>query len=339
MNRTTKYILKKFMETFNPIFFSLFFIVSIVYFIKISQITAIVKVTFFEIGELYIFFLPRIILYTFPVVFFIAIAISLLKMSKDNEINVIFSFGYSPKTLMKIFLNLSIAATFFLLLNSIFLIPLSIQLYKNFIDIKKAEASLNIKAMEFGQKISNWVVFINKSNKKNSFSNVILYSKQNNKENFILAKTAHIDNKNNNLKLILQNGKAFVIKKGNIKQIDYKQMIIFNKIHSSIFAQQGIWHYWKQIPKDKGRAKDFANYIIISVFPLLGFLLAISLGIYNPRYENKNIYLNLFITVLAYYVSMYFFISINPWIALILTPITTFIFSLIIFKIKILKRY
>ncbi len=339
MRRTTKYILKKFIETFNPIFFSLFFMVSIIYFIKISQITAIVKITFLEIGELYVYFLPRIILYTFPVVFFISIAISLLKMSKDNELSVIFSFGYSPKKIMKIFLNLSAAVTFILLLNSIFLIPLSIQLYKNFMDVKKVEANLNIKAMEFGQKLSNWVVFVNKSSKKNHFEDVILYSKEKNKENFILAKKAHLDTKNGTLKLILQNGRAFVIKKEDIKQINYKQMDIFNTSHSNIYANQGVWQYWKEISKDKGRAKDFANYIIISIFPIAGFLFAISFGIFNPRYEKGNIYLILLLTILAYYIIMYLLISSNPWAALVIVPTITFILSLALFKKKILKRY
>ena len=108
MNKITKHILKNFIETFNPIFFSLFFMISIIYFIKIAKITSIIKVTFLELGELYIYMLPRLLLYTLPVVFFISIAISLSKMSKNNEINIIFSFGYSPKKLTKIFSILSL---------------------------------------------------------------------------------------------------------------------------------------------------------------------------------------------------------------------------------------
>ena len=339
MSKISKYILKNFTESFNPIFFTLFFMVSIIYFIKIAQITAIIKITFLELGKLYLFILPRIIIYTFPLVFFIAIALSLVKMSKDNEISVIFSFGVSPKKITKIFFILSLTTSLFLLVNALFLVPISKQLYKNFVDVKKAEAKLNITAMEFGQKFSNWLVFINKSNKQNSFQDIVMYSKEKNKEDFIISKSASIQNDKGALNLNLKDGKAFIIEKDSIKQTDYKAMKIYNSKNLEITKSKGVLSYWLKALKDKKRAKDFATFILISIFPLFTFLIAVSIGIFNPRYEKSNVYLYIFVTIFSYYVFMYYLISINPILSIVLIPLLTLIASLTLFKRKILKRY
>ena len=339
MSKISKYILKNFTESFNPIFFTLFFMVSIIYFIKIAQITAIIKITFLELGKLYLFILPRIIIYTFPLVFFIAIALSLVKMSKDNEISVIFSFGVSPKKITKIFFVLSLTTSIFLLINALFLVPISKQLYKNFVDVKKAEAKLNITAMEFGQKFANWLVFINKSSKQNSFQDIVMYSKEKNKEDFIISKSASIQNDKGALNLNLKDGKAFIIEKDSIKQTDYKAMKIYNSKNLEITKSKGVLSYWLKALKDKGRAKDFATFILISVFPLFAFLIAISIGIFNPRYEKNNVYAYIFATIFSYYVMMYYLISINPILSLVIVPLLTITASLTLFKRKILKRY
>jgi len=339
MNKITKYILKNFVESFNPVFFTLFFMVSIIYFIKIAQITAIIKVTFLELGELYLFILPRIVIYTFPLVFFIAIALSLVKMSKDNEISVIFSFGVSPKKIVRIFFLLSLVTSSFLLVNALFLVPVSKQLYKNFVDVKKAEAKLNITAMEFGQKFSNWLVFINKSKKQNSFQNIVMYSREKDKENFIISKSATIKNSNGALNLDLKNGKAFVIQKDSIKQTDYKTLKIYNKKSLEITQNKGILAYWLKGLKDRGRAKDFAIFILISLFPLVTFLISISIGVFNPRYEKNNVYLYIFTTIFLYYVIIYSLTSLNPLLSIIITPLLTLAISLTLFRKKILKRY
>ena len=339
MTKINKYIYKNFFESFSPIFFSLFFMISIIYFIKFAQITAVIKITFLELGKLYIFMLPRMVIYIFPIVFFISIAITLVKMSKDNEMSVIFSFGVSPKKISKLFFSLSFIMTIFLMFDTIFLIPLSVKLFKNFIDVKKTEAKFNIKPSEFGQKFSNWYVFINKANKQNDYQDIIMYSKKDNQEQFIIAKKASIDNKQGNLSLDLKDGKAFIINEDNIKQSDYKDLKIYNKQNSQIFINKNILSYWRQGLKDKGRARDFSLFMLLSFFPLFSFLLAISIGIFNPRYEKNYVYFYIFIIIFTYYVSMMYAISISPLIALCIIPLATLILSTIIFKRKILRRY
>ncbi len=339
MKKVTNYILMNFIKSFNPIFFTLFFMVSIIYFIKIAKITAIIKISFLELGELYLYILPRIIIYTFPIVFFIAITLSLSKMSKENELGVIFSFGLSPKKIAAIFFYLSLLSSTFLLIDAIFLVPISKQLYSNFIDVKKAEAKLNISAMEFGQKFSNWLVFINKSKKQNSFEDIIMYSKEKNKDNFVIAKKASIDNSKGTLKLKLNNGKAFIIEPKSIKQTDYKTMIVYNSKNMEIVGKKGVLSYWLKALKDRGRAKDFATFILVSLFPLVFFLLSVSFGIFNPRYETPNIYGYIFATIISYYILMYYTISLNPLASIILIPVVSLVVSFLVFKKKVLSRY
>ena len=116
-------------------------------------------------------------------------------------------------------------------------------------------------------------------------------------------------------------------------------MKIYNSKNLEITQNKGILSYWLKAFKDKGRAKDFATFILISIFPLLAFLIAICIGIFNPRYERNNVYIYIFATILSYYVIMYYLISVNPIISLVVVPLLTLIASLILFKRKILKRY
>ena len=166
-----------------------------------------------------------------------------------------------------------------------------------------------------------------------------MYSKEKNKENFIISKNADIQNDKGVLNLNLKDGKAFIIEKESIKQTDYKTMKIYNSRNLDITQSKGILSYWLKALKDKGRAKDFATFILISIFPLFAFLIAISIGIFNPRYERNNVYLYIFTTIFSYYVIMYYLISINPILSLVLVPLLTLIASVTLFKRKILTRY
>jgi lipopolysaccharide export system permease protein len=52
MNRVSRYLLKHFSELFSSLFFILFFITSVVFFIKLTAMTAIIKMNFLELGTL-----------------------------------------------------------------------------------------------------------------------------------------------------------------------------------------------------------------------------------------------------------------------------------------------
>jgi lipopolysaccharide export system permease protein len=174
MDKVTKYILVNFFQTFLSLFFTLFFLASIVFFIKISKLTQLFSVSFLDLGESYLYLLPEIIIYTMPMTFFISVTMSIYKLSRDNESIVLFALSWSPLKLAKIFLWVSLLASMFLLANSILFMPLSKQLNKNFIEYKKMEAKINIQDSEFGQKFQEWNVFISSSGEK-SYKDIVLY--------------------------------------------------------------------------------------------------------------------------------------------------------------------
>ena len=141
MNRVSRYLLKHFSELFSSLFFILFFITSVVFFIKLTAMTAIIKMNFLELGTLYIYLLPRTLIYTLPLTFFIALCITLFNLSKENETIVLFTLGYNPKKIAQLFLGLSSILSLVLILDIFVLIPISKQLNTNFLEYKKAEGS------------------------------------------------------------------------------------------------------------------------------------------------------------------------------------------------------
>lgn len=166
MDRAQNYLLKSFSTIFASLFFTLFFIASIVFFIKISIITSVITINFIELLMMYVYLLPNILIYTIPITFFIALCLSLFQLSKENETIVLFTLGYNPKKIATLFVFVSMLISVLLILNTLVLIPRAKQLNANFIDYKRTEAKFNIKATEFGQKFSDWLVYIDASDEK-----------------------------------------------------------------------------------------------------------------------------------------------------------------------------
>ncbi len=117
---------------------------------------------FIELITLYIYLIPKLLIYTMPITFFIALCITLFNLSKENELIVLFTLGYSPKKVANFFTILGAIFSFLFVLDVIVLIPLSKQLNENFIEYKKAEAKLISKRVIWS-KFSDWIVYIDKS--------------------------------------------------------------------------------------------------------------------------------------------------------------------------------
>lgn len=343
MSRINNHLLKSFFAIFTSLFLTLFFLASVAIFIRISKITSIIKLNFLELGQLYAYVLPKIMIYTLPLTFFIALTISLFKMSQDNELTVVFSLGYDPKKIAKFFLIFSSLVSAFLLVNSILLVPLSKQMYQNFVEFKQTEARLNIKATEFGQKFSNWLVFINKSDKENNYKDIVMFSKdqEKNEDNFILAKSASVSNEAGTLRLKLNDGKAFMVAQNDMQQIDYKTMKINQYQKTRPKGVETIIDYWKEMfdADGKDKAKDFATYFLISLFPVLSFIFAMSAGIINLRYDKGNIYAFMFAVVILFYSLTYSLSSIHPFGSIFIVMAIFYITGRKIFKKRILSRY
>jgi lipopolysaccharide export system permease protein len=228
-----------------------------------------------------------------------------------------------------------------MVVNVIILVPLSKQLNKNFLEYKKAEAKFNIQDSKFGQKFSNWLVYIDKSEKNQTFKNVTLYKKgiNGNAPRLILSQKALIQNADGILRLVLENGKAFEFQKDKIEQIDFKKMYINSKHSESIGYMQTISDYWKFAFKNRGRAYDFAFFILISLFPISTVFLAIGIATVTSRYGSNGIYLYIFISTALYFSFVFLTAKVHPFASILVVPIVSILLSYIIYKKRVSSRF
>ncbi|MDR3346828.1 MAG: LptF/LptG family permease [Campylobacteraceae bacterium] len=338
MGRTNRYLLSQFLSVFGSLFFTLFFITSVIYFIQIARITSVIKITFFELGKLYLFLLPKVFIFTFPITFFIALAIVLFKLSRENEMIVLFTLGHAPQKIAKFFLAISSLLSLFLVINVLVLMPLSKDLQANFVDYKKAEAKFNIEATEFGQKFSDWFVFVNGAG-KDYYKGIVLYSEYENKDRIISATEAFISNDSGEISLELSGGKAYEITKSKIDQLDFGTMLMRTLLSGSVKEVGGVKAYWQNIFTSSGRAWDFVFYLCIALFPLATTLFALSFGIVTYRYERASIYIMISLVIISYFALISLLGRLHPIGSLALIFMLFFALSYTVFRRKILKRF
>ena len=338
MDKINRFLINNFFKVFIPLFFTLFSIASILFFIMISRFTSYLTLTFLELGEIFIYLLPKIIIFTLPVSFFVSLAISAFNMSKESENIVLFSLGYPSKKIASLYFVLSLLTSVFLLVNVLFILPTAKQLYKNFIEIKKVEAKINIKPTEFGQRFSDWMVFINKTD-NNGYKDIILYNQKKKKETFILANHAKINHEKGLLNLSLDNGKTFYITDKEIKQIDYAKMNINNFLRGEELHNDTIMEYWKKALTDQKRAKDLSFLTLTALFPLVSFLFALAIATLNIRHDRVHLYPFLFAMVISYYIVSIVFAKTFPFVGIVAVSLLYYIFSKILFVKKVVKRF
>lgn len=297
-----RYLYSQLAITFFPIFFGLFFITAVIFLVKISALTAIITVNFFELFRIFSYTIPDIIFYTMPISFFISMVITLSKLSSEYELTVITSFGLNPFKILKIFLPLTLLLTLLLLVVSVGLIPKTDFERKQFVNIKKNEANFNIKSGEFGQKFGDWLIFIN-DKKNNLYEDVKLLKVQKDNDQFVISKNAVLENDKGVLSIRLAEGKAFLIEKEEFNQINYEAMYINDSISAAkttIFTTT--YDYWKDNIKNKVDLDDLTFFILTSFFPLMSLFLVITFGYFNPRYEKNRAIMYSLISIVLYYV-------------------------------------
>lgn len=299
--KLNQYIFSQLSITFFPIFFGLFFITSIVFLVKIAALTSVVTINVFELFTMYAYTIPNIIFYTLPISFFISLVIALAKLSSEYELIVITSFGLKPTRILRVFLPVTFLLSIALLIVSLGLIPKTRHLTEQMMTVKKKEANFNIKSSEFGQKFGDWMIYI-EDKKENTYSEVKLFKTQDNADQFIVSKTATMQNQDGDLNFLLNNGKLFHFKPDEINQIDFEKMTIADSVNDSefeIFTDS--FNYWKDKIKRNDNVDKFTFYILVSIFPFISLFLVIAFGYYNPRYEkNRSVAWSVLFIVLYY---------------------------------------
>ncbi len=296
------YLFSQLAHTFLPIFLGLYFITSIIFLVKIAALTSVITMNVFELLQLYMYVIPTIIFYTAPISFFMSLVITLSKLSSEYELIVITSFGLNPLKMLKIFFPITLILSLSLIIISVGLIPKAKFLNERFLDQKKKEANFNIKASEFGQKFGDWLIYISDKDEKR-YKDVKLFQTSENKDQFIIAKTAVLDNDKGELSFKLSDGKSFHIEDEEFNQIDYKNMNINNSIADDKNREfTTSYAYWKKWLSQGEDYEKFTFYILTSIFPLVSLLLVVAFGYFNPRYEkNRSVALSM-ISVVIYYV-------------------------------------
>ncbi len=338
MSRLIKYFSNHLGSAFYSYFLPLFGIASLIFFIKIVSLTAIVELSLSDLAKMYIFITPQILFFTIPVVFFIAAVVSLHKLSFEYETIALFSLGISPKKINRFLLIFASFLSILLLAISLILIPQGKQLEKGFYRLKKTRANINLKPSEYGHKFGEWFVYVQEK-QKNIFHNVVLYkTEKNGNQRFITAKKARFGNSEEGLKLTLYDGYAYSYTKDSLDEIAYKQLDLFDTSTSFFYNYTDPIQYWLQIANNKQRLFDFLFFLLISFFPLATIHLASSIGIHHPRYSKGGVFAKSFLVIVLYF-SLAFVMSKNLHaLALLLIPLFMVAGSAVFAK-TVLRRY
>ncbi|MCK9337555.1 MAG: LptF/LptG family permease [Arcobacteraceae bacterium] len=339
MNKLKTYLYDQLSSSFFQIFFILFAITSIIYLVRIAALTSIIEVSASELLLLYTYSIPNILFYTIPIVFFVALAISISRLSTEYETIVITSFGLNPYQIIQIFLPVTVLVSITLLIISLGLIPKTKDLNRVFIETKKDEAKLNIKASQNGQKFGDWLIYI-QNEQDETFYDVTMFRNTKDSKEFITSDSADTTSLQSELLFKLYNGKAFIVK-DDINQINFEQLTLVNSTNSKSISDEftNPIDYWNAMNGENKKTKDFAMSFLISIFPLISMFMIVYIGYYNPRYEKNNAVALTTFFITIYIIAVIIFNKYIPLYSIAIIPILWTALGYVLFRKNILCRY
>ncbi len=334
MARLKAYLLTNFTKSFTTLFIPFFIIMSLIYIINISKLSARVTLEFSDFLMLYVYVLPDIIFSTLPLTFLGAVINSLSNLSENNEAIAIFSVGYTPKKLVKLLLPTALLFTLIITIIAIFITPYTTQKMKNYRNKKIYESKLKILPKKLSQTFGKHHVFIDE-NKNGKFKNVTMFTENSDGHvQILLADSGFIKNDiNSSSYLNLDNGRLYRNKDNGFNIVNFKNMKIYN--NSKYYSKKILptKEYWL-----KEKAK-FYYYLLISLSPLFLIVLYISFGIYNPRYQKNRAAFYIILSVLLIYIPSIITRKLSSPYILVAVLIAWVVLSIYIFNKKVLKRY
>ena len=301
MTKLQQYIINNLSMLFLSIFSALYTIVSVVFLIKLATYTAVIQLSILDMVKLYLFVVPELLFFTLPLTFFISAALTVFRLSNDNEIVVLFALGIHPKFILRTLLTPALILSTLLLFNFFFLFPHAKVLSKNFISYKKSEAKFNLGASEYGHKFGDWLVYLGEKNSDETFSDVYLFNKKEAEEILIEAQTAEILNDSGVLRLKLSDGAGYSYSKEKFTEIDFQTMTINDTFASRLKEYKSAIDYWTSEDKKKKRVASFISNTLMSLFPLLSLFIILSISIVHARHQKNKIYFYLFLSILVYF--------------------------------------
>jgi len=339
MNRLEKYIIHNLSMLFLSIFSALFAIASIIFLIKLATYTAVIQLSIWDMTKLYIFVIPELLFFTLPITFFVSAALTIFRLSNDNEIVVLFALGIHPKFILKTLLKPALLLSALLLFNFFVLFPHTKVMSKNFISFKKSEAKFNLAASEFGHKFGDWLLYLGEKNSDDTYSNVFLFNKKGNEEILIESDRAKIINDSGILRLKLIDGEGYSYSKEKFSQVNFENMLINDTFDSELTEYKTAIDYWQSDERRSKKDYMLITDTLLSIFPVVGLFLVLSISIVHARHQKSKIYLFLFIGLLTYYGSA---IGLQKFFAFYTIPIvalTWLIITYIIYKKTVVARF
>lgn len=301
MDRLQKYIIKNLSVLFLSLFLSLFSIASVIFLIKLATYTAVIQLTTWDMLKLYFFVMPELLFFTLPISFFVAAALTIFRLSNENEMVVFFALGIHPKFILTTLLKPALLLTVLLAFNFFVIFPHAKVLSKNFISYKKSEAKFNLSASEFGHKFGDWLLYLGEKNKDGTYAEVFLFNKNEKEEILISASQAHIINDSGVLKLKLLDGEGYLYSKEKFSQIDFETMYINNSSPTELIPYQTTLEYWLAENRRDKKIEMLITNTLLSLFPTISLFLVLSISIVHARHQKSKIYLYLFLSIILYY--------------------------------------
>ena len=301
MVKVKQYISSNFVKSFLTIFLPFFLIISLVYLVKISALTAKIQITFVELLKLYSYSVPDIVFYTLPLSFIAALANVLVKLSQDNELIALYALGLNANQLLRRLLLLSVLFSVLLGTISFLAMPLSKQLYNSFKEEKKSEAKLNIIPGELGQKFGDYYIYV-KEKEGEVFNDMVVYNRTNkNNEQFFAAETGKLNTQPAATSLLLNDGYGYTYSDIKLQQAQYESLEVFDRVEKMPYKFEDIIEHWGQASTNPKRMHRLLFFTFVSLIPILALYLVASYTMINPRYQSNHSFLVIFSTSLFLY--------------------------------------
>ncbi|QOQ90257.1 LptF/LptG family permease [Helicobacter cinaedi] len=335
-----KYLFSSFAQIFFPFFLVLFFIASVVLLIDIAGRTYVVKMSFLDLGTLFMYLIPSSLFFIIPITFFAALVLGISRLAYDYELMVCFSLGSKPLDMVRFFLPITLLATLVLFVFSFILLPLTTSASKNFVAQKKADIDVNIKPGEFGQKLGDWLVYVDSVDNR-KYQNLVLFSENGFEgDTFIVAQSGQTNNNQGLFELNLTSGKAYFAAPEEIKRVDYNTMSVRQNVSEPQLSGYDLIAYWKEAFSLESRQKlrKLAQAVMVSLFPLVSIFLIPLFGIANPRFRSNMSYFYVIGSVALYFVLMYIASDNFALVGMISIPILWFFGGFFLYK-KFIARF
>lgn len=336
-----KYFFYAFAQVFFPFFIVLFFVSSVILLITVSGSSYAVKLTFLDLAYLFLYSMPNMVFFIIPITFFASCVLAISRLAYDYELLVFFSLGVKPFALVKTFFPLTLIVSVTSLVFSLGAVPISKRAFDNFIERKKVDIDINLKAGEFGQKIGDWLVYA-QSAEDRVYKDLVLFSMNGMSfENFISAQEGRLGNEGGIFGLTLERGESYLARRAEFKKVLFEEMKIKTRVGEAPLSGYDLVDYWQDAftQNNHGKQRKFAKAVLIAIFPILSLFLIPLIGIANPRYHKNFSAFYIIGSIVLYFVLVQVLADAFPYSALVALPILWMVGSYFLYRIKIKPIY